>query len=135
VVVTTDSNLQDRVTTKVNGTTLHISQKSGSFNATKITIDVYMPELNSISLNGAGTFKINSGNTVDLDYTLSGTGNIDAQKFQAENITISHSGVGNAKIWATNTLTGTLSGVGNISYKGSPKLNMKRTGLGTIKPL
>jgi hypothetical protein len=136
VIVTTDSNLQDRVlTTIINGNTLQISQSSGSFNATELTIEVFMPELKSISLNGAGNFKINDGNSSALNFSLSGTGNIDAQNFQVQDVTITHSGVGNARVWATNSLNGTLSGVGNIFYKGDPAINVNRTGIGNISRL
>jgi hypothetical protein len=135
VVVTTDSNLQDRVLTTVNGNILRITQRSGSFNATRLTIDVYLPELTSISLNGAGNFTVNSGDASELNLSLSGTGNINAQNFEVQNVTITHSGVGNARIWATNTLNGNLSGVGNILYKGNPTINVNRTGVGNFKPL
>ena len=135
VVVTTDSNLHDRVLTAVNGNTLRITQRSGSFNAKELTIDVYLPELTRISLNGAGNFTVNSGNASELTVSLFGTGNINAENFQVQNINIAHSGVGNAKIWAINSLNGTLSGVGNIRYRGSPTVNVNRTGVGDIKPL
>jgi hypothetical protein len=135
VVVTTDSNLQDRVVTTVNGNILRITQRSGSFNTKELTIDVYLPELTSVSLNGAGNFTVSSGNASELTFSLSGTGNIDAQNFQVQNINITHSGVGNVKIWATNSLNGTLSGVGNIRYRGNPIINVKRTGVGSITPL
>ena len=136
VIVTTDNNLQDRVVTTVNGNTLLITQRSGSsFNAKELTIDVYMPELKSISLNGAGNIKINTGNASELDFSLSGAGNIDAQNFEVQNLTIKHSGVGNAKVWATNSLNGTLSGIGNIFYKGNPTLNVNKTGIGNINRL
>ncbi|MDR0448824.1 MAG: DUF2807 domain-containing protein, partial [Treponema sp.] len=135
VIVTTDSNLQDRVVTTTNGNTLRITQRSGSFNATKLTIDVYMPELKGIALGGAGNFIINAGKASELAFSLSGVGNVDAQNFEVQNVTIEHSGVGNAKIWATISLNGTLSGVGNIFYKGNPTKNIKRTGIGNISPL
>jgi hypothetical protein len=135
VIVTTDSNLHDRVLTTVNGNILRITRRPGSFNATELTIDVYLPELTSIFLNGAGNFAVDSGNASELTLSLSGAGNIDAQNFQVQNINITHSGVGNAKIWAINSLNGTLSGVGNIRYRGNPTINVHRTGIGTIRPL
>jgi hypothetical protein len=135
VVVTTDSDLQDRVLTTVDGNILRITQRPGSFNAKELTIDVYLPELTSISLNGAGNFTVDSGNTSELTISLFGTGNIDAQNFQVQNINITHSGAGNAKIWAINSLNGTLSGVGNIRYRGNPTINVNRTGVGSITPL
>ena len=135
VIVTTDSNLQDWVLTSVNGNNLRISQRPGSFNPTELTIDVYMPELRSISLSGAANFRINNGTASKVDFSLSGAGSIDAQNFQIQNVTIRLSGVGNAKIWATNTLNGTLSGNGSILYKGNPTIKINSTGVGNIKPL
>jgi hypothetical protein len=135
VTVTTDSNLQDKVLTTVNGNNLHISKKSGSFNATELTIDVYLPELKNVALSGAGNIKVGIGNTSELDFSLSGTGNIDAQNFQVQNATVRHSGAGNISIWATNALNGTLSGFGNILYKGNPTINVNRRGVGNIKPM
>jgi hypothetical protein len=135
VVVITDSNLQDRVLTAVNGNTLRITQGSGSFNPTELTIDVYLPDLTNISLNGAGNFIINDGNASALTLSISGVGNINAQNFQVQNVVITHSGVGNVRIWATNSLNGTLSGVGTIRYKGNPTINVNRTGLGNISQL
>ena len=134
-IVRTDSNLQDRVITAINGNTLRIDQTSGNFNASELTINVYMAELKNISLSGTGNITIIAGSTSEMSLSLSGAGNINAQDFQVGNITISHSGVGNAKIWATNTLNGTLSGVGNIFYKGSPTININRTGIGNIRSL
>jgi len=135
VIVKTDSNLMDRVLTTVSDNNLQISQKSGAFNATELTVDVYMPEIKNITLKGTGNIKVLNGESSELSITLSGTGNINAQDFQVQNVTINHSGTGNSKIWATNTLNGSLSGTGNIYYKGSPTVNVNKTGTGNIKPL
>jgi len=137
VAVITDSNIQDIITINVNGNNLHIDKKNTNtgFNSTKLEIDVYMPQLNGISLNAAGNIKVNNGNTSELNCSISGTGNIDAQEFQAKNVTINLSGAGNVKIWATDNINGSLSGTGNISYKGNPEINVNKTGTGNIKPL
>jgi len=135
VVVKTDSNLMDKVLTTVSGNILQISQKSGPFNPTELTVDVYMPELKRIALSGTGNIKVSSGSSPELNISLSGTGNIDAQNFQVQNVTINQSGTGNSKIWAVNTLNVTLSGTGNIFYKGDPEIIKTITGTGNIKPL
>jgi len=135
VIVKTDSNLMDKVLTTVSGNILQISQKSGTFNATELTINVYMPELKSITLSGTGNIKVFDGSSSELNISLSSTGNIDAQNFKVDDITINHSGTGNSKIWAEKTLKGTLSGVGNILYKGNPTNTVNKTGTGNIKPL
>jgi len=51
VTVKTDSNLMDKVLTTVSGNILQITQKSGTFNATELTINVYMPEIKSNYIN------------------------------------------------------------------------------------
>ena len=135
VVVTTDSNLQDRVLTTVNGNTLNITQRPGPFNAEELKIDVYLPELTNISLNGAGNFTINNGSASALTLSISGAGNINAQNYQVQNVFIAHSGIGDVRVWATNSLNGTLSGIGNIRYRGNPTININKTGLGNINPL
>jgi len=135
VIVKTDSNLMDRVLTTVSGNILQITQKSGQFNASELTINVYMPEIKSITLNSAGNIKVFNGNSSELSISLTGAGNIEAQDLQVQNVTVNNSGAGNIKIWAINTLNGTLSGAGNISYKGSPTINVNKTGAGNINPL
>jgi len=135
VIIKTDSNLMDRVLTTVSGNILQITQKSGQFNASEITINVYMPEIKNITLNSAGNIKVFNGNYSELSISLSGAGNIEAQDLQVQNVTVNNSGTGNIKIWAINTLNGTLSGAGNISYKGSPTINVNKTGAGNINPL
>ena len=132
VTVTTDSILQYRVLVTVNDNILRITQSPGAFNATKLTIDIHLPELKNISLHGAGNFIINNGNASEFNIALTGSGNIYAQNFQVQHLTITHSGVGTARVWATNSLNGSHSGVGNIIYRGNPVKNITSTGIGTI---
>ena len=144
VVVTTDNNLQEFVFVEVKNGVLHINTKTKTktktntntnLKPTKFIVDVHLPELQSITLNGVGNVKLSEGNASDLKISLSGAGNIDAQNYQVENIFITQSGVGNSKIWATNSLSGALSGVGNISYKGNPTVNIKVSGVGKVNRL
>jgi hypothetical protein len=137
VVVTTDSNIQDIITTKVNGNNLYIDGKiKKNFNPTKLIIDVYMPELRNINLNGVGDIKIISGKTFDFRMNLSGVGDIEAQNYEAENVVVTLSGVGDIKTWVTKSLTGNISGVGNVLYRGNPSINnVNRSGVGNVKQL
>ncbi|MDR0321077.1 MAG: DUF2807 domain-containing protein [Treponema sp.] len=137
VVVTTDSNIQDIITTKVNGNNLYIDEKNKkNFNPTKLIIDIYMPELRNINLNGVGDIKIISGKYFDFRMDLSGVGNIDAQNYEAENVVVTLSGTGDIKTWVTKSLTGKISGVGNVLYRGNPSINsVNRSGIGNVKRL
>ena len=137
VIVTTDSNIQDIVLIEVNNNLLNISMRSNTNvnNITKLTVDIYLPELAIIRSSGVGSINVSSGSSSNLEIVHSGVGNIDAQNFQVENIIITHSGVGRSSVWATSSLSGTLSGVGSIRYRGSPTVNVSRTGVGSISQL
>jgi hypothetical protein len=136
VVVTTDDNLQDFVLVEVKNNVLHINTKPNiNIKPTKLIVDVHLPELQSINLEGVGNVKLSNGKASDLKISLSGVGNIDAKNYQIQNLVIKHSGVGKAIVWATNSLNGTLSGVGNILYKGNPAVNLNVSGIGKIKKL
>jgi len=136
VEVTTDDNLQDYVFVEVKNNVLHIDTKSEvHLRPTKLIIDVCMPALQSINLQGVGNVKLLNGNASDLAISLSGVGNIDAQNYQVQNVSINHSGVGKATIWATSSLNGTLSGVGSIQYKGDPEVHVQVSGIGKVNRL
>jgi len=101
-----------------------------------LTIEIYLPELESISMEGAGNIKIYNGSAVNLDIKVSGTGNIDTSNYEVENVYVDVSGTGTIKIWATNSVSGSISGVGNVRYKGNPSMgNLDISGVGTFKPL
>ena len=135
VVVTADSCVQENIITKISGNYLVIDRK-GVFSTSKLKIDVYMPELSYVELEGAGNIKINDGYATNLRLILSGYGNIDARNFQAENVNVVLSGAGDIKTWAAYSLTGTLSGVGSIMYRGYPYIiNINRTGIGTVEKI
>jgi hypothetical protein len=133
VEITTDNNIQHLVFAEVKDNVLYIDTKPDmSFRPTILHVDVHLPEVKNIHLKGAGNIFLSSSGAPDLDVTLSGVGEIDAQNYRVQNVTITHSGVGDAKIWATNSLKGTLSGVGNILYVGNPKVEINVTGVGKL---
>ena len=136
VIVITDDNLQHRVLTETRNNVLYISIKSWKgVRATKLVVDVHLPELQSLDLSGVGDVRIADGSATDLVISLSGVGDVDAQNYRVENVDIHHSGVGDMKIWATHSLVGTLSGVGDIRYKGNPTVSVKVSGVGKVREL
>jgi len=137
VIVTTDSNIQEIITIETRNNFLYIDAIRGKgINPTKLTIDVYLPKLENINLNGAGNVKIiNNGNTPNLNLAISGTGNIEAQNYEVENVNTVISGVGDIKTWVKNNLTGNISGVGNVYYKGNPTININISGIGNYNSL
>ena len=138
VIVTTDSNIQDIVKVSVDGNVLRIDEKKihGGFDATKLAIDVYMPEISGIILKGVGNIRVDDGSASDLELVLSGVGDIDARRCEAEYVQVRLSGVGDIRTWATQSLTGSLSGVGDIYYRGEPAVNsISKSGVGAVKKM
>jgi hypothetical protein len=136
VTVTTDSNIQDIVRIKTENNILRIDEEhTGGISATKLAVDVYMPKIKKVNLAGAGNINLDSGSGQVFEALNGGAGNIYAEKYQAQNVTVIHSGIGTIKIWASDTLTVKLSGIGNIFYKGDPKKEITKTGIGVIKSL
>jgi hypothetical protein len=136
VTVSTDSNIQDIVKIKTKNNILRIDEDlSGGISATKLVVDVYMPRIKRINLAGAGNINLDAGSGPEIEVLNGGLGNIDAEQYQAQNATVIHNGMGNIKIWAAETLTLKLRGIGNIFYKGDPKKDITKTGVGVIESL
>jgi hypothetical protein len=111
-----------------------------------------VPDVDSISSSGAGSFRIvdvkNSkmkidasgasnfdigGETVTLDLNLSGATKIDTEKLRASRVRISLSGAGKATVFASEELDATVSGAGSVTYAGNPKtVNKKVSGVGSV---
>lgn len=136
VIVTTDSNLQDIIRTSVKGSTLIIDErKNSNLHPTKLKIDVYLPELKKVYLEGVGDIKIAGGSAEELELSLSGVGDIDAKNYKVQTAEVYLSGVGDIKVWTTDRLKGKLSGVGDVLYKGNPSKDIDRDGVGKVKEL
>jgi hypothetical protein len=137
VKVITDSNLLDIITTEVNGSNLFISTINNSnINPTKLTIDVYMPELLNVYLQSSGTINI-TGKAAELKIYHQGSGTIEAANYEVQTVFAYIQGTGNIKTWAVNTLNANISTSGDILYKGDPMINrnISRTSTGKIKRL
>ena len=129
VVVTMDSNLQERVDVSVARGTLVINvRQSQNLRPTRFEIDVYMPDLREVILSDAAK-------APTLDMRVSGAGNADAQNARAGAVSVGISGAGNVRAWATDTLRVRISGTGSVARKGEPRLDFRRSGLGWVSSI
>lgn len=140
VIVSTDSNIQNRIETRVRNNILRIvinanNIASGGFVPTKLTIDIYMPELTELNVNGAATVNVSGGKASNLKINLNGAATINAQDYEVNNVDVSLSGAGDVKTWAVNELNYQISGVGTIRYRGNPALSGRTNGLGKVNRL
>jgi hypothetical protein len=153
VVVHTDADLLDRVTTRVRSGRLVIATSPGRFAATTPTyVTVSVPSLDRLELAGAGNISVSgieaqrltvalpgsgnihaAGKAARLDVTIAGSGTAELAGLTARDATADLSGSGTIMVTATRSLTASLSGDGTILYGGNPsRLIRKVTGTGTI---
>ncbi len=115
IEVTTDSALQERVTTEVVGNTLRIEQHYSIIGASpSVSVVVTVPDLTRLDVSGASQATVRSVTAESLDVSISGAGDIDLAA-DAQRLTISVSGAG--KVTAHGTVDSGdigVSGVGEI---------------------
>ena len=115
VVVTTDSNLIENVTTDIRNDLLYIGTKRGNYSFTKLLINIYCPVITYVSISGSGTFYASEKISVsDFESDISGSGKI--------NMTIE-----------CNKFFTKIAGSGALTVSGSSKdSNMNISGSGDI---
>ncbi|MCB2411632.1 DUF2807 domain-containing protein [Demequina sp. TTPB684] len=110
--VTTDSSLQEHVTTDVSGTTLKIEQHYSIIGASPaVTVSVTVPDLTRLEVSGAAEVQVRSVVAEALDVEISGAGDVDLAA-DAQDLTVSVSGAG------TVTAHGTV-GEGRLAVSGA----------------
>jgi len=136
-VVTTDSNLQDEVSININDNCLYINGKNRSnCSPAQLVIEVYLPVLKCVKLEGVGDIKVYEGSVSSLKIVLSGVGDIDTAECQAENVEVNLYGAGDVRTSVNNTLTVKHTGIGDIYYRGNPPVRyIESTGIGDVKAL
>ncbi len=151
--VEADDNFFDEMKFRVRGRTLVLDTKRNLRPSDDMLLTIRMPELEGVSISGAGDIYITGisgdefyldisgagdirveGEVDELDIHLSGAGNIDAEDLEARSADVRISGAGNAEITVTDEIWASISGVGDIVYHGDPeheKLNV--SGMGKIR--
>lgn len=115
IEVTTDSALQEHVTTEVVGNRLRIEQHYSILGASpSVSVSVTVPDLTGLEVSGASEATVRSVNAESLDISISGAGDIDLAA-DAQQLTISVSGAGTVTAHGTvDSGSITVSGVGGI---------------------
>ncbi len=150
-----DDNLIDRVTTRVNASTLVIGSSPGSYaTRTPMRVEVSVPSLSALTLSGSGNITITgieqphltvtisgsgvviaSGTTDQLDVTISGSGDAQLGQIEASAVRAVVSGSGQIIVTATESLDASVPGSGSIVYGGNPSdVTKSVTGSGAITP-
>lgn len=147
-----DENILPLIITEVKNDTLYIRSSKEYEPKDKLEILLSIPDLKRFAFSGAGEADLAniknkrlemvlggagdltaSGETEEVEITLSGVGSVNAKNLQAVNARVTSTGVGSIDIYATGKLEAKSTGVGEINYYGSPKtVNKQSSGLGEI---
>ena len=121
VEVRYDDNLIEKLTTRVDGTTLVI-EFEGNVNVVgggNRAVTVVLPELNSIDASGGASVMAN-GQVEAYGINASGGASIAAAQLQAVDVDIDASGGASVRVFASSSVTGDASGGASIKVNGSP---------------
>jgi len=156
VSVEAPESVIERVTTEVDGSTLHIRTRAKDWvwmnGRPRIEISVSVPELKSLKLEGGndvrlkgfkggetriavqGAAHVRAAGEVDaLSVDMQGAGFADLSDLVAAAATVSVDGVGKVIVHSKNKLDATINGIGSILYTGSPHdVSTRMNGLGSI---
>lgn len=153
VTVTIDDNLWDLLEIDVSRGTLEFDWKESVEPEVDAVIEITAPTLESFQIHGAAEVTIEDfrgerfefgvsgagdlemdGEVAELEISVSGAGEIDTRKLEAQHVKIRVSGAGNARVRATESFDARVSGVGNVACYGNPA--QKKTsvsGMGNIE--
>jgi hypothetical protein len=84
------------------------------------TIDGVDADIFELEISGVGDVDI-SGVCDELDASVSGVGDLDADKLKCRVVDVSVSGVGDASVYASEEVDASVSGMGDIDVYGSPE--------------
>lgn len=119
--ITSDSLQGDELTISISG--------SGDIRLSNLRID----ELD-LQISGMGEVEMD-GEITRQNFTVSGSGDIDAGDLAGEDVTVAIQGTGNVTVWASETLLVTIAGSGDVNYYGSPEIVQNILGFGSVTNL
>lgn len=140
VIIEADDNIWERVTTDVSSDgELALGLQSGSYNNIHLKFIITNPTLEGVQISGSGSVNVETpletkklvsnitgsgslrfkgGTTPTHELSIQGSGSIDAEKVQADNVKVSISGSGDAKVYAAKSLTTQMYGSGSLDVDG-----------------
>lgn len=118
------SEVVDRVSTEVRGDTLYIDWDTprlsffGPFTETDLNIELTVPDLSLVEVDGAGSVEIDGLETERFGFELAGAGELRLEDLDVEELTVDLSGAGSADISGKATDQSlTVSGAGSYDAR------------------
>jgi hypothetical protein len=147
-----DDNVLEFVTTKVGNNVLRLSNSKGYSVNEPVKFKISVPNLEGLSVSGAGEIEINgmnnekfeidsngaptiivSGNTKLIDIDTNGAGKIDTYNLRASRAIVDSKGVTRVELDVAEQLDVTVSGPSSVVYKGNPVVNKTINGPGKVE--
>ena len=150
--IETDDNILPLIKTDVSRNVLHI-RTSGNYSTNDdVVIRITVPDLEGITVNGAGKvdiknldndqFEVNlngaptievAGETQNLKLKANGAGKIDSHKLRATNVSVTSNGVSSVDVYAGEKLDVHISGPSHVTYDGEPTVSKTINGPGSLE--
>ena len=154
VTVRGDDNLLAELSTEVDDGTLTIEEDADLDPEAGLTVDITMPALDQLELDGAGDATIEgvageslrievsgagdveaSGEVDRVEVVISGAGDVQTDDLLAREAEVEISGAGSVHVRASESLHATVSGAGDVVYSGDPaNVVSEVSGAGEITP-
>jgi hypothetical protein len=147
-----DDNIVPLISTEVSNNTLYIKGLQDFSVQEPISLKISVPNLDGLSVSGAGTMDISgmkndkfeidssgapkitvSGNTKVVDIDTSGAARIDTHKLHATKAIVDSKGVSKVDLAASDQLDVTISGPSFVTYEGDPVVNKTVHGPGKVE--
>jgi len=147
-----DDNVLEVVATDVTSNILRIKNTKNYSTSEPVKIRISVPNLEGISVNGAGRIDVKnvnndkfeidtngapsivvSGKTKVIDVGANGAGKVDAQNLHASRGVVDSRGVARVDLDVSDQLDATVNGPSTVTYKGDPVVNKTIHGPGKIE--
>jgi hypothetical protein len=147
-----DDNVLQYVTAEVGSNILRLTNTKSYSTTEPVKFKISVPNLEGISVNGAGHIDIKgmnndkfeidtngaptiivAGNTKVIDVAANGAGKVDAQNLHASRGVVDSRGVAHIDLDVANQLDVTVQGPSTVTYKGDPVVNKTVQGPGKVE--
>jgi hypothetical protein len=154
--VRADSNLQDRIELIRDGGVLNVRLKNGQYQDATLAVEITMPDLRSLTQNGAATLNFTGFDQSSLELNVNGAGQVKGKDNMLENLVLNSRGASsldlmsseliNAEVHVAGSaeirlnfpdgdgrITGDVQGVSEIYYCGNPDNQVSVFGVADIQ--
>ncbi|WP_423148328.1 head GIN domain-containing protein [Rubrolithibacter danxiaensis] len=149
------SNLIPAFKSEVSNNTLHLGFERVNVRDNDIEVFITMPKVKEVSLSGSGKLDIAGAfpdqeifrlrisgsadvtvedrfNSEEVRADISGSGNANLEKINAQHAEVNISGSGDVRITSEETLKARISGSGKVFYTGNATVNSSISGSGKV---